>query len=49
MVFVDDLYLSEKSFLLINPVINSALGRDFHLLRKIEKIFPTKFLTKWQK
>ena len=39
MPFVDGLRLSEKSFLLINPVLNSALGRDFHLLRKIENIF----------
>ena len=31
--FVDGLSLSEKSFLLINPVLNSALGHDFHLLR----------------
>ena len=33
MLFVDGLSLSEKSFLLINHVLNSALGRDFHLLR----------------
>ena len=30
---LDVLSLFEKSFLLINPVINSALGRDFHQLR----------------
>ena len=39
MLFVDGLRLSEKSFLLINPVLNSALSHDFQLLRYFEKYF----------
>ena len=49
MIFVDDLRLSEKSFLLINPVLNSAFGRDFHLLSKLNRFFTSKLLTQWQK
>ena len=39
MLFVDGLRLSEKSFLLINPVLKSALGRDFLLLIQTENNF----------
>ena len=49
MLFVDGLRLSEKSFLLINPVLNSALVRDFLLLIKTEKNFLSSLLTQWQK
>jgi len=49
MLFVDGLRLFEKSFLLIYPVLNSALGRDFYLLRQIETIFTSRLLTQWQK
>ena len=38
-IFLNGLCLSEKSFLLINPVLDSAMGRDFHLLRNIGNIF----------
>ena len=31
--------LNKFLYYMINPVINSTLGRDFHLLRKIEKNF----------
>ena len=47
-IFLNGLRLSEKSFLLINPVLDSAMGRDFHQLRQNKKN-SSRLLTQWQK